>query len=156
MSIASRVKWFLDVNRVRYEVVVHPYSDTSLDAAESASIPGHKMAKAVLLEDAQGYVMPILPATHRLDLDKVKRELHRDLALASEREAISLFFDCDEGAVPAMGTAYGIPTIIDDGLLGLGDIYFEAGDHMDLIHMDGADFFALIPDGNHADLSAAS
>jgi Ala-tRNA(Pro) deacylase len=148
MSIASRVKWFLDVNRVRYEVVVHPYSDTSLDAAESASIPGHKMAKAVLLEDAQGYVMPILPATHRLDLDKVKRELHRDLALASEREAISLFFDCDEGAVPAI--------IIDDGLLGLGDIYFEAGDHMDLIHMDGADFFALIPDGNHADLSAAS
>ncbi len=52
------------------------------------------------------------------------------------------------------GSAYGIPTIIDDGLLGLGDIYFEGGDHVDLVHMDGADFFSLIPDGNHADLTA--
>jgi Ala-tRNA(Pro) deacylase len=155
MSVASRVKWFLDVNRIRYEVVVHRYSEATLDAAEAACIPSHKMAKAVLLEDDDGYVMPILPATRRLDLAKVKRELHRDLHLASEEEAERLFFDCNEGAVPAMGTAYGIPTIIDDGLLGLGDIYFEAGDHIDLIHMDGADFFSLIPDANHADLTCA-
>ena len=153
MSVASRVKWFLDINRVEYEVIAHPYSETSLGTAEMASIPSGKMAKAVLLEDDRGYVMPVLPASSRLDLEKVNRELRRDLQLASEDDAEVLFFDCAAGAIPPMGTAYGIPTIIDDRLLGIGDIYFEGGDHVDLIHMDGVDFFALIPDANHADLA---
>jgi Ala-tRNA(Pro) deacylase len=152
MSLAARVKWFLDVNRVEYEIVMHRYTDTSLESAEAAEIPGEKLAKAVLLEDAGGYVLPILPATSRLDLEKVCRELHRDLHIADADDAMHLFFDCDEGAIPPVGTAYGIPTIIDDRLLGLGDIYFEGGDHFDLVHMGGAEFFGLIPDGNHADM----
>lgn len=153
MSIAGRVKWYLDVNRVEYDVIFHPYSETSAQTALAAEIPIYKLAKAVLLEDEGGFAMTILPASRKLDLSKVNRELRRDLALASEEDAGQLFFDCESGAIPAMGTAYGIPTIIDDELLGLGDIYFEAGDHMDLVHMDGAVFFSLIPDANHADLS---
>ena len=152
MSMAARVKWFLEVNRVPYEVIVHPFTRTSRETAEVSAIPGEKLAKAVILEDERGYMMPVLPATRRLDLDKLNRTLKRQLHLSSESSAASLFFDCNEGAIPAMGAAYGIPTIIDDGLLGLGDIYFEGGDHVDLVHMDGADFFALIPDANHADL----
>jgi Ala-tRNA(Pro) deacylase len=153
MSIAARVKWYLDVNRVKYDVIFHPYAETSAQTARVAEIPMDKLAKAVLLEDDRGYVMPILPASKQLDLAKVKRELRRDLTLATEQDAEVLFFDCESGAIPAIGTAYGIPTIIDDELLGLGDIYFEGGDHMDLVHMDGAVFFSLIPDANHADLT---
>ncbi len=152
MSLASRVKWFLDVNRIDYEIVVHAYTGTSLESAEAASIPAEKLAKAVLLEDASGFLLSILPATSRLDLEKVRRELHRDVHIADASDAMQLFFDCDEGAIPPVGTAYGIPTIIDDRLLGLGDIYFEGGDHFDLVHMGGAEFFGLIPDGNHADM----
>lgn len=154
MSISGRVKWYLDVNRVPYEIIVHPYTETSRDTAEAASIPIEKMAKAVLLEDAEGYVLPILPANSRLDIEKVNRQLKRDLQLAKAEDATMLFFDCHDGAIPPMGTAYGIPTIIDDRLLGLGDIYFEGGDHVDLVHMGGDDFFSLIPDANHADLAA--
>jgi Ala-tRNA(Pro) deacylase len=156
MSIASRVKWFLEVNRVPYEIIVHPFTRTSCETAEVSDIPGEKLAKAVILEDDDGFVMPVVPATRRLDLDKINRALQRNLHLATEADAASLFFDCNKGAIPAMGAAYGIPTIIDDELLGLGDIYFEGGDHVDLVHMDGTDFFALIPDANHADLCASS
>jgi Ala-tRNA(Pro) deacylase len=155
MSLADRVKWFLDVHRVDYEVVMHDYTESSLETARAAAIPCEKLAKAILLEDENGYVMPIVPASRRLDLDKVRLMLGRPLQIASGRDAAALFFDCSEGAVPPMGTAYGIPTVIDDELLGLGDIYFEGGDHMDLVHMGGAEFFALIPDSNHADLSMA-
>jgi len=154
MSISSRIKWYLEVNRVKYEVLVHPFTESSRETAEQAHIPSTKLAKAVLLEDQHGFVLPIVPASRRLDLAKVRRELKRDLRLASEAEISELFFDCESGAIPPMGSAYGIPTIIDDGLLGLGDIYFEGGDHVDLVHMDGADFFSLIPDGNHADLTS--
>lgn len=154
MSIASRIKWYLEVNRVKYEILEHPYTETSRETAEQAHIPSTKLAKAVLLEDQHGYVMPILPASRRLDLDKVQRRLKRDLKLASEREATQLFFDCEEGAIPPMGSAYGIPTIVDDSLLDAADIYFEGGDHVDLVHLEGSDFFSLIPDADHADLTS--
>ncbi|MCS5637656.1 MAG: YbaK/EbsC family protein, partial [Myxococcota bacterium] len=94
MSIASRVKWFLDVNRVRYEVVAHP-PNTEADAASPGPIPPGKIARAVLLEDDAGYLMPILPAGRRLNLDKLRAELARDLKPATSEDALSLFFDCD-------------------------------------------------------------
>ncbi len=153
MAIASRVKWFLEVNRMRYETLMHRYAETSRDTAEAARVPRGKLAKGVLLEDEHGFVMPIIPADARVDIEKVNALFHRTLRLATEQDAESLFFDCEDGAVPPMGAAYGIPTVIDDRLLDLADVYFEAGTHVDLVHMDGADFFSLIPDANHADLT---
>ncbi len=144
MSIASRVKWFLEVNRAKYEVIVQ--------RSPEAGIPSDKMAKAVLLEDERGYVMPVLSASSRLDIDKLNRKLQRELQPASENDVTKLFFDCESGAIPPVGSAYGVPTIIDDHLLELGDIYFEGGDRVDLVHMDGEEFFSLSPDASHADL----
>lgn len=155
MSIASRVKWFLDVNRVRYEVVAQP-QNTEADAASPAPIPPGKIAKAVLLEDDAGYLMPILPAGRRLNLAKLRAELARDLKPATSEDALSLFFDCDAGSIPAAGAAYGIPTIVDDELLGVEDIYFQGGDREDLVHMEGELFFDLMAQGKHAPFSAAS
>ena len=98
-------------------------------------------------------MMPIIPASHRVDLKAINEKLGRHLHLVDADDAACLFFDCEEGAIPPMGAAYGIPMIIDDGLLGLGDIYFEGGDHVDLVHMGGAEFFALVPDSIHASVS---
>jgi Ala-tRNA(Pro) deacylase len=55
-----------------------------------------------------------------------------------------LFADCDRGAVPPVGEAYGIPTVWDDSLGDLPDVYFEGGDHRTLIHMSGPDFAELM------------
>ena len=155
MSIASRVKWFLDVNRVRYEVVAHPESPEP-GTTQPASIPSSKIAKAVLLEDERGYLMPVLPAGRHLNLDKLRTELARDLKPATSEDTLSLFFDCDAGNIPAAGAAYGIPTIVDDELVGVDDIYFQGGDREDLVHMEGEVFFDLMAEGKHAPFSAAS
>jgi Ala-tRNA(Pro) deacylase len=155
MSIASRVKWFLDVNRVRYEVVAHPQNPEA-DGASPAAIPPGKIAKAVLLADDAGYLMPILPEGRRLNLEKLRAELARDLKPATSEDVLSLFFDCDAGSIPAAGAAYGIPAIVDDELVGVDDIYFQGGDREDLVHMEGEVFFDLMADGKHAPFSVAS
>ena len=41
----------------------------------------------------------------------------------------ALFKDCEFGAVPPLGLAYGMSTVIDDCLSEQPEIYFEAGDH---------------------------
>jgi Ala-tRNA(Pro) deacylase len=151
MSIAKRVKWFLEVNRVDYDVVEHRGGEPG-DTTDAASIPSDHVAKAHLLEDAEGYLMRVLPADSPLDLERVNRQLHRSLQRATDSETAELFFDCEAGAIPAVGTAYGIPTVVDRSLVGHRDIYFDAGMGEDLVHMRCDDFLSLIPDAIETDL----
>ena len=40
-----------------------------------------------------------------------------------------LFDDCEFGAVPPVGAAYGLPVLLDESLDGASELHFEAGDH---------------------------
>lgn len=42
--------------------------------------------------------------------------------------------------------AYGTQTWLDDSLLAHPDVYFEAGDHQELVHMSLAQFVDLMAD----------
>jgi Ala-tRNA(Pro) deacylase len=143
MAIAGRVKWFLDNNQVKYDLVHHVHSSSSLDSARRARVPSDHLAKCVVLEDERGYLMVVLPASHRIELGEIRDRLGRKLELAGELELAQLFTDCEVGAVPPLGAAYGIPCVIDESLTEEHDVYFEAGDHEDLVHMAGEDFAAL-------------
>jgi Ala-tRNA(Pro) deacylase len=153
MAIAPRLKWYLDTRGVSYEVLPHPRSSTSAEAAQRARVPARNLAKAVLLEDERGYVMAIVPASHRVELHSVGDGLHRALELATERELGSLFGDCDRGAMPPLGEPYHIPTVYDDALAGLSEVWFEAGDHEDLVHMTGEEFLRLLEGSLHGRFS---
>jgi Ala-tRNA(Pro) deacylase len=43
--------------------------------------------------------------------------------------------------------------IVDDSLLASKDVYFEAGDHIDVIHMGKDDFRKLTPNATHGRFS---
>ncbi len=149
MSIASTVKWFLDSHQVSYEILQHPHTSSSAETADAAYIWGDQLAKSVVLEDERGYVMAVLPASHRVDLKKLRHQLHRNLEFASEEELGEIFSDCEIGAIPPLGAAYGIPVVYDDYLARLGSVYFEAGDHEDLVYMGGAEFLHMLAGAPH-------
>lgn len=154
MAIANRLRQYMKEQGVKFEVIKHPRSSSSMQSAEAAHIPGDKVAKAVLLEDEQGYLMAVVPATHRLEMGALHRELHRELGLATEREIQELFWDCDSGAIPPTGAAYGIETILDDSLTEKADVYFEAGDHEELVHVNAEEFRNLMAGIGHARISS--
>jgi Ala-tRNA(Pro) deacylase len=153
MSIAPRLKWYLDACGVRYDVLPHPHSSTSRETAHRAQVPPERLAKPVLLEDERGYVMAIVPASHRVDVERLSVQLPRDLALAKEREIAALFHDCDRGAMPPLGGPYRVPTVYDDALAACPEIYFEAGDHEDVVHLPGAEFLRLLEGSLHGRFS---
>ena len=107
-------------------------------------LPAHQVAKAVVLRDDDGYVVSVLPTNHSLEIDWVNEELNRNLELALEEEFKTLFKDCEPGAVPALGEAYGLQVIWDDDLLYTADVYIEAGDHEHLIWLDRKAFKKLM------------
>ncbi len=154
MAISRTLKAYLDLNHIDYSLVTHAHSESSEDAARSAHIPLHQMAKAVVLEDEQGYIVGVLPSNNRIEVDWVNEELGRQLELAEEEELQSLFGDCDLGAVPALSDAFGIQVIWDEQLRHASDIYIEAGDHEHLVHLRGEDFNSLMSAMPHSVISA--
>ncbi len=155
MSIAKTVQWYLEANGVSYETLQHPHSRTSEETADVAFIWEDQLAKTVLLEDEHGYVIAIVPASYRVDLKKLEQQLDRKLALASESKLTDAFPDCEIGALPPLGQAYGIPTIYDDRLRRLSCVYFEGGNHRDLVYLGGREFIDLLRDSPHGDLCRA-
>jgi Ala-tRNA(Pro) deacylase len=154
MAIAQTLKTYLDQNSVDYDSVEHTHTESAMDSAKSACIPAYQMAKAVVLEDEDGYVVGVLPSSNRLNLSWVCEELKRELHLASEPELRALFKDCEIGAIPALSEAYGLNLIWDDQLRHAADIYIEAGDHEHLIHLRGKDFQKLMESRPHSVISA--
>ena len=66
---------------------------------------GDQLAKGVVLEDDKGYVMAVVPSTHKIDMTILDRYLGRNLELATETELCQLFHDCEVGAIPPIGSA---------------------------------------------------
>jgi Ala-tRNA(Pro) deacylase len=143
MAIAITLQQYLEDHDIRYDVLVHQRTVTARQTARACEIPKDRLAKAVLMRDGQGYVVAVLPASCRLDKAQLWRLLHRPVELASEEEAEGLFRDCDRGAVPALGQAYGVETIVDERLDRAPEIWLEAGDHERLVHLSGEQFHAL-------------
>jgi Ala-tRNA(Pro) deacylase len=142
--MAATVKKYLEGRGVAYEVINHPVTGSSHETAEAAHIDEDHIAKAVILQDNRGFVMAVVLGNAWVKLSKVKQELGRELALAEENDAARHFPDCDLGAIPPLGPAYGMETLMDESLTSLGFVCFESGDHHTLVKVKGGDFLGLL------------
>lgn len=153
MAIGLTLRKYLAENGVAYDVLPHTHTSSSMNTAQSAHISGKNLAKSVILEDDKGYLMAVVPATEHVKFRKVNHALNRHLGMATEPELETLFSDCELGAIPAVSNAYSMESIVDDKLANCSDIYFEAGNHEDLIHMKGSSFRRLTKHSRHAAIS---
>lgn len=135
---------YLAEHRCRFETLGHPQTFSSLDTAHQAGISPAQLVKSLVLWNGEYYLMCLLPASRVLVLDWVDRETGYRHRLASEQEVQRLLQGCEPGAVPALGQAFDLPVLWDHCLADLDEVYFEAGDHRHLIHMEGAEFRALL------------
>ncbi len=153
MTISHRVENFLIEHDIPYDLVAHPHATNSLETAHLAHVSGDRVAKTVVLEDDQGYLMAVVPASNRVDLGELHRQMKRNLGLATEPELQGLFDDCELGAIPPVGMAYGIETIVDDSLAEQSEIYFEGGDHECLVRVSGEGFDSMMEEVQHGSFS---
>ena len=151
MPIPSRLSNYLEQQGVRYTTAAHPHSRTSAETARMAHVEPHRLAKAVIVEDDEGRVVAaVLPADRSVSLRDLSRLLGREhLRLVDENRIAALFADCDRGAVPALGMAWGIETVVDDQLEAADAVYIEAGDHECLVHMAHDAFHTLMSTARH-------
>ena len=153
MTIAATVQRYLDDCGIDYEVVEHARTLSSSRTAQVSHVSGDRLAKAVVLRSEGGFTMIVLPASRHLRLGALQDYLDRPVGLATEKEVAQLFNDCELGAVPPVGKAYGMEMIVDDSLNEQPEVYFEAGDHMSLIHVNATAFQRLTAEARHGRFS---
>jgi Ala-tRNA(Pro) deacylase len=146
MGVAATLAQYLADRGVAYDVVKHPHTETASASAETSHLPADRLAKAVVLKGADGFLLAVLPASRHIKFGELRELLERDVDLANEEQIETLFVDCERGAVPPLGAAYGLRVIVDDSLMNAPEIYLEAGDHASLVHMSGTSFQELLAD----------
>jgi Ala-tRNA(Pro) deacylase len=145
MFISHTVSRFLEDRDVDYDVRSHDKTFTAQESAQAAHVPGDAVAKGVLLKSGEDFWMAVVPATHTVDERGLASMLGVErLELAKEDELPYIFRDCELGAVPPLGHAYGVETIVDSALLGQRELWFEAGSHEHLVHLGASDFRRLM------------
>lgn len=149
MGIANTLAQYLTDHGVAYDIVPHPPTQTASASAQASHVPADRLAKAVVIKGGAGFMVAVLPASHHIHFDELRRLLGRDVDMANEEQIETLFVDCRPGAVPALGAAYGLNVIVDDSLVQQPDVYFEGGDHANLVHISGTSFAELMADARH-------
>ncbi|MDZ7692976.1 MAG: YbaK/EbsC family protein [Balneolaceae bacterium] len=144
----NRLTNYLDEQGVKYVVIRRSKAFTAQEVAASAHIPGKEMAKTVMIKVDGDLKMLVLPSTHNVSFEKVKKELGASqVELASEEEFEELFPDCELGAMPPFGNLYNMKTIVAEVLEEDEVIAFNAGTHRELVRLAYKDFKNLVGPG---------
>ena len=143
MGIPSKLIDFLNQGKVRYEILHHPEAFTAQELSAVEHVKGRQHAKVVMVKANGDKLMAVLPADHRVDLEKLDQATGRRTALATEAEFKAVFPDCAVGAMPPFGNLYNVATYVDKSFTEDDYIVFEAGTHADAIKMSYADYARL-------------
>jgi Ala-tRNA(Pro) deacylase len=139
-----KLKEFLDSHDVKYVTITHSPAFTAQEVAASAHVPGRELAKTVMVKLDGQMVMVVLPASMRVDLDRLREATGaKSVALATEQEFKETFPECELGAMPPFGNLYGMKVFVADSLAEDEEIAFNAGSHTELLRMAYKDFERL-------------
>jgi len=141
----STLREFLDRNRIQYLVISHSVAYTAQGIAALTHTPGRELAKTVMVMVDGRLAMAVVPASFRVDLNRLKKYLRADsVELSGEYEFRDRFPDCETGSMPPFGNLYGMDVFVDEILAEDKEIAFNAGTHRELVRMKFADFRDLV------------
>mgnify|MGYP001547007687 FL=1 len=152
----SLMTW-LESAGVDYELHEHDRSLTALATARAEGVDPHTFEKVVWVRSADdGDALVVLDANDHLDLGKAKDVLRSGkVKLVPEEELAKLAPDCDPGAMPAVGSLFGLPTYADLHVSDSAEVSFNAGSHTVAVRVDRAAWEKALG-VVYADLAAAT
>ena len=157
MQCRERLEAYLREHQVPFQVQHHAQAFSAQKIAESEHIPGKMVAKTVIIFADSKMISLVLPASYRVDLNKVQAALgSKEIRLAHEVEFTATFPDCEVGTMPPFSNLYGIPVYMEQSLTGLETMVFPVGTYTDTMSLKYADFERLVHPGVMAFAQAAS
>jgi Ala-tRNA(Pro) deacylase len=140
--LIDRARRLLEQSGAVYETLPHREAFTAQGVAAVSHVSGWQMAKVIVVRPEGGEpVLAVLPASCRLDLVALARQLdRRRVSLMPETEVAHLFPDCETGAMTPFGNLYGLPVYVDSCLAKAPEVVFQAGNHHEVVRMSYPEF----------------
>ena len=138
------IRAYLLDHQVPFAALLHRPAWSASRRAQSVHVSGKRVAKGVLIRAGDGYVLAVLPATHRVDLERLGEILGLpQVRLATEEELERVFDDCERGASPPFGRRYGVSTVVDASPAGASEIVVEGNTRHEDIRLRYRDYEAI-------------
>jgi Ala-tRNA(Pro) deacylase len=137
---------FVRSKSVEFETLLHRPASSATKLASSLHVPGQNVAKTVLVKADECFVLAVLPATSRIDLNRLGSTLLIDpelIRLATTDEIHQTFHDCEPGTMPPFGRLYGLKTIVDAGFDERESIVFGTNTRHQGMRMQFQNYVAL-------------
>lgn len=132
----NKLKKFLNDNNVKYVTVTHSKAYTAQEVAASVHIRGRKIAKTVMVEIDGELAMVVLPASYRIDFQKLQDTIKaKNVRLVSESDFKGRFPECEVGAMPPFGNLYDMKVYVAASIVEDEDFLFNAGSHTELMKL---------------------
>lgn len=142
---SKRLKYFLDNSKIDYKITNHAIAFSALELSEVTHIPEQNLAKTIIVKTPTQMLMCVVRANDALDMTLLKKVLNQtDVVLATEEEFSREFPDCEVGAMPPFGNLYDMDVYVSDTLAQDKDIYFNAGNHSEIIKLSYSDYEHLV------------
>jgi Ala-tRNA(Pro) deacylase len=128
-----------------YELLPHRHTETASAEARALGLQPDEVAKTVVVRTGRGYVRVVVPASRRVDLNKLSGLLRTqgETRLATEAELAAAYPEFDLGAVPPLGGPAGDTVVVDVRLTRHMRLVFEAGTHDESVRLKADDLVEL-------------
>jgi Ala-tRNA(Pro) deacylase len=144
MLMPERLESHLDQNHVAYSLILHRPTYSAQVSASVMHVPGKEVAKTVALCAGKKALLAVLPASYRINFEKLSAIVGEKAMLMEEQKCSDLFPDCEVGAVPPFGELYDVPVYMDQALADDPEIVFGAGTLSESLRIGNVDFVRLV------------
>lgn len=149
--IPKKLQTYLNKTATAAEAVTHRTVYTAYDLAQTTGIKLEHIAKTILVKIEPPYggtgakhIIAVLPASHQLDLKKLKEILRaKKISIADER-VMSKLFKIKAGAITPFSAMHGnAPVFIDRALFKAKKIMARSGSFTDSLFVRPKDFIRV-------------
>jgi len=130
----------LKSNSIDFEKYEHEPVFTSEEAAKVRGTDIHQGAKALVLQADNNFVLLVLPADMKADLELLKNKKGFTKIAMASKETVKAKTGLDVGSIPPVGSLLGLKTIVDSRLSDNNEIVFNAGRHDRSVKMKYEDY----------------
>jgi Ala-tRNA(Pro) deacylase len=128
----------LDEAGARYELLPHAHTESAVAEARALGVAPADVAKTLVVATPEGYVRTVLPASERIDMNKLRAVYggsKTKVQLASEEDLRRDYPEFDLGAVPPVGGGRHDPVIVDSRVAERDSVVMEAGSHEESVRI---------------------
>jgi len=131
----------LDEHRVPYEILRHEPAASAQEIASRTHTSGDEVAKAVLVDVDGEPAVAVLPASHRIGIERLREGIGAAAVALLQGGAIaSLGPLAQTGCIPPFGRLLGAQTILATALAESLKITFPAGSRTEAVRMRMRDY----------------